>query len=475
MLHLREKFNRFEAKRKQLIYRGFFILLTGFPLFTGCTTESEPPLISESTTETTALTIWWDKGFTLEEDEALQNLIQNWEKQTGKKVELSFYTTDQLPHKTQRAIQAGNPPDILMSNAAERVLNPKLAWEGQLVDVSDVIEPIQHLYFETSLKTVYLYNNLKQKHSYYGVPISQSNIYISYWQPLIEQAGYTEADIPKDWDKFWKFWRKVQDNLPDNNDEKVYAMAFALSSRAGDTYQLVEHILEAYDVEIINIQGQLQVERPEVRQGIINCLTWLTEQYKAGYVPPDTITWLNPDNNRYILNRMAIMTPNVTLSIPIAVRQDAEVYQNQLRTMEFPKKPSGEPMRYFISVKQAVIFEKSNKQEMAKEFLKYFVQPEVINEYLKTSGGRNLPVHKPLWDDPFWSNPSDPHLSKAVEILTESQTIPYSSVVNPAYSLVYQSNIWGQALDKILVEGQPPEKVTDEAIAEIKTIFESWE
>lgn len=99
-----------------------------------CTNTSESNLfpVTKFPTENTVLRIWWDKGFTLEEDEALQQIVSNWEQQSGNKVKLSFYTTDELPQKAQRVIQAGNPPDILMSHNPERVLNPRLAWEGKL-------------------------------------------------------------------------------------------------------------------------------------------------------------------------------------------------------------------------------------------------------------------------------------------------------------------------------------------------------
>lgn len=421
------------------------------------------------------LTIWWDKGFTLEEDEALEQLVRQWENRSGHQAKLTFYTTDELPQKAQRAIQAGNPPDVLMSNAAERELNPRLAWQGKLVDVSEVIEPIKALYPESVLAAVHLYNQADRTRSYYAVPINQATIHISYWQDSLQQVGRTQADIPRDWDGFWQFWQQIQDDLRSQQSQTIYGLGLPVSTVAGDTYQVFEQILEAYDVQLVDAQGRLRVDRPEVRQGIVKSLTWYTNFYRQGYVPPAAVKWLNPDNNRSFLNHQVVMTPNLTLSIPVAVRQDRDRYLHKLGTLDFPNKPSGKPMCYLIVVRQAVIFADSRNHQLAKAFLSYLIQPEIIGNYLKLSGGRNLPVLKPLWKDPFWADSTDPHRAIATKQLLNSQTRPYYYVQNPAYSLVLEENVWGKALSRIVEDNLSPEQATDAAIRRIKQIFSQWQ
>lgn len=86
---------------------------------------------TRSLAESYVLQIWWDKGFILEEDQALQQIISNWEQESGKQVKLSFYSKDELPETTQRAIQAGTAPDLVMGSSVDRELNARLAWEGE--------------------------------------------------------------------------------------------------------------------------------------------------------------------------------------------------------------------------------------------------------------------------------------------------------------------------------------------------------
>lgn len=466
---------RRSSDRFGLMCRYTFLALLVSLVAIACTQNSKTALspANNSPTESTVLNIWWDKGFTLEEDEALQQVVSHWEQHSGHKVKLSFYTTDELPQKAQRAIQAGKTPDILMTRA-EGELNPHLAWEGKLADVSNVIEPVRNLYPESVLQAVNFYNNADKKRSYYAVPIHQAIIHLFYWRDLLEQVGRSERNIPKDWDSFWEFWKQVQHDLRAKQKRDVYGLGFPFSIGGVETYFFFEQILEAYDVQVLDSKGQLRVDDPKVRQGIVKCLNWYAKFYQQGYVPPEAVNWLAPDNNRQLLNRVVVMTPNLTLSIAAAVRQDPDIYRYKLGTIELPNKPSGKPMRRLVAVRQAVLFAESRNQKLAKDFLAYLIRPEVTGEYLKAAGGRNLPVNKQVWTDPFWTDPTDPHISTAMKELIQGQTRPFYYVQNPAYSLVLEENIWGKALNRIVIDGISPKQAADEAIKQIEQIFDQW-
>ncbi|MEH2397821.1 hypothetical protein [Nostoc sp.] len=141
----------FTVVPRQTNRRYAFMALILCLIIVACTNtyQSSPSPVNKLSSQSTDLRIWWDKGSNLEEDEALKLLISNWEKQSGKKVKLTFYTNDELSEKTNRALQAHNQPDIVMSSSAERELIPHLAWDGKLADVSDVLEPVKSLYSDT--------------------------------------------------------------------------------------------------------------------------------------------------------------------------------------------------------------------------------------------------------------------------------------------------------------------------------------
>ena len=246
----------------------FTALILSFSIC-ACTNTSklEQFLVAAPPTEDKVLKIWWDKGFTLEEDEALQQIVNDWKQQSGNKVKLSFYSTDELSQKVQRELRTGELPDLIATFKSEKSLTARLAWEGKLADVSDVIAPVKHHYPEAVLQTVNFYNKVEQKRSYYALPIHQATIHVYYWRDLLELNR--SDDIPKNWDGFWKYWKQAQDEVRAKQKLDIYGLGLPLSVAAGDTYQTFEQILEAYDVQILDAKGELRVKDPQVRQGIV--------------------------------------------------------------------------------------------------------------------------------------------------------------------------------------------------------------
>ncbi|GGA58324.1 hypothetical protein CYANOKiyG1_79550 [Okeania sp. KiyG1] len=221
------------------------------------------------------LTIWWNRGYYPEQDEALKKVVAEWQEKTNKKVELLFFSEDDILQVIIDALAVNKPPDILFSERAEYTLIPQWAWQGKLVDVSDVIKPVKNFYSDTALKSAYLYNNIESKFSNYAVPIMQQGIHIHYWNDLILKAGLAEK-IPEKWDEFWQFWQNAQKALLQNNDNKIYGLGLPMSIYSTDTNVVFEQILAANNLQIVDRQGKLQIDKPAIRQKIIEILDWYT-------------------------------------------------------------------------------------------------------------------------------------------------------------------------------------------------------
>jgi multiple sugar transport system substrate-binding protein len=458
-----------QTSRYKLLRRYSKILTAIIPIIViiACSQTGSIVPTNESSIENKSLNIVWDKGYVIEEDEAIQTAIRDWERasKTTAKTKLSFYNSGETAPKTLRSKQAGLPPDILF---AAKSLYPVSDWRGKLMDVSDIIEARKGNYSADAIASARLYGD-RDRH-YYGVPIGQGTTHIYYWKDLLQQAGYRPADIPTDWDGFWSFWKTAQTRL-NKQGQQIYGVGLPISEGAKDTYYIFEHILNAYDVRMLDAQGQLRVDLPEVRQGITRCLNWYIQFYRDGVSPPKTPKWLDPDNNRALLDRTVLMTPNPTLSIPAAVHNDRNIYFKQLGTIEFPKKPSGAPMTNLVMVRQAVVFANAPHAAKAKAFLSYLTQPQILSRFLKSSFGRFLPFSSEIKHDPFWLNPADPHISTVSKTIASGRTAPYYNVLNPAYGVFLEENIWGKVLSKMAVEKLPAEAATNLAITRLKEIF----
>ena len=439
-----------------------------------CEVDSAPDLAYQRDTPET-LRIFWNQGFYPEEDLALQRIVEAWEAETNIPVELTLYSADDILNQTTVALERGNPPDIVLAHRADYTLQPRWAWDGKLLDVSDVLEPYQNEYSASALEAAYLYNQQTQERRYYGVPIKQQTIHIHYWRHLLQEAGLDEAQIPQDWQGFWTFWQQAQETVHKTGKSDIYGLGLTLSTQGSDTYYFFEQVIDAYDVELFTESGQFRGADPAVRAGLIEVLDWTAQFYRGNYVPEDAVSWLDSDNNVKFLNQATLMTPNPSLSIPASQRGDDTLYTQHIATRAFPNEPDGEPMNYLVTVKQALIFAESQNPEAAKAFLRYLLEPDRLNEYVKGSLGRWFPVMDSALQDPFWSDPADPHLSVALQQFTQSPTRPMYHAVNPAYSEVQAENIWGQAIGHVVMDGWSAEQAVDEAIAQIQKILAEWE
>lgn len=429
---------------------------------------------AEGGAESDVLQIWWSEGYYPEETEAIRNAVASWEAESGLDAELVFYSEKDLIQQTESAIAAGNPPDVIYGYSLDFAVIPRLAWEGKLADVTDVVGPLESLYSPAALESVYYQNQQDNIRSYYAVPISQQTTHIHYWATLLEDAGESADAIPTDWEGFWTFWSEAQVALREaSNNTNLYALGLPMSTAATDTSYLIEQFLDAYNVTLVSPAGDLLVDDPEVRAGIIRVLEEYTQFYREGKVPSNAIDWSDPDNNVTFLSRLTLMTVNPSMSIPGSQRQDATTYNEQMVTIPWPSKPDGASLRSLVSTKQVAILADSPQLEEAKSFLSYLIQPEVLSQYIEGAQGRFFPVMPSMLESDFWTNEDDPHTVVAATQFTDTR--PFDTVYNPAYSQVQADSIWGQAVRKIVVDGVPPEEAADEAIAAIKQIFTEWE
>jgi multiple sugar transport system substrate-binding protein len=243
--------------------------------------------------------VWWIQSFYPAETEALSQIVSEWEKKNNTKVEITFYNDGSINRDAENALNNGNPPDILFSNTAEFALYPKLAWQNKLVDVSDVVEPVKDLFSPIALKAVSYKDGATNQRSYYAVPIAQLSAGLHYWRDLLSDVGLSDTNIPKEWDGFWQFWETAQDLAKTKGKKDVYGIGLPMSAEATDTIFMFEQFLEAYGVDLLDDNGQLKVDDPQNRQGIIAALTKYAGFYKSQHVPPKAVQWTDSEIIRY--------------------------------------------------------------------------------------------------------------------------------------------------------------------------------
>lgn len=421
------------------------------------------------------LTVWWNQGFYPAEDQAFHDMVATWEKQSGFKVSLSMVEGNALDQKVISATATGQVPDLIYSDHGAAQTMPQAAWDGKLVDVSDVVDTQKNEYSETALKSAEYYNSVDKKRSFYGVPLKAQALNMPIWRTLVEEAGYQMSDIPKTWDKFFDFFEPVQDKLRKKGMRHVYGLGFTLSTNGADPYNLFNQTFIAYGGEgLVTPDGKLHADDPVARKSLVDSLVMLTTPYKKGYVPPGAINWGDADNNNAFHAKEVVMTPNDTISISTAVIDNKEWYYHDIVTLPMPLDNEGKKVKVLLSVPQAFILKGAAQVDGAKDFLKYLIQPANLDNYLKQAKGRWLPVMPSIVkNDPYWLDKSDPTRVAAITQGVLGPTAVWPSVYNPAWGQVDNEHLWSVA-ESDVINGMKPEDAVAKGLKRMEALFAKY-
>jgi multiple sugar transport system substrate-binding protein len=221
-------------------------------------------------------------------------------------------------------------------------------------------------------------------------------------------------------------------------------------------------------------EGRLVIDDPEARRKHIRAIDSYAAIYRNGCTPPDSVTWEGFGNNTAFLAQAVVMTPNDTLSIPNALKQERpEDYYENTATIEWPLGPDGKAFPIYGYFYAVAAFKEGRNVAAAKEFVRFLVAEGWLGHYLDFAGQRLLPAMPKLLEAPFWLDHSDPHLMAAVMQIA-SRPMPYDYFIVSGdwrHSQVGQQHVWGDAVHRVAVDGISPEQAVDEAFARIKQIL----
>jgi multiple sugar transport system substrate-binding protein len=311
--------------------------------------------------------------------------------------------------------------------------------------------------------------------------------HIHYWADMLHGAGFQDEQIPQEWQAFWDFWcDKVQPAARRaQNNRGLFGDGVAMSTQATDTFYNTQMYLNAYGVEVLDREGRLLLNQGDNRKRLIQALDDYVNIRRRGCTPPGSISWGDPDNNLNFHNRVLIMTPNPSVSIPAkwlddynqnretnpAVAEQARAnYYERIRTILWPD-PAGKQIAYPVAVKQAVIFTNSPHIEVAKSFLAELTKPDNIRAYTYGALGRWFPIRKEMANDPYWTDGSDPHRRVVHQQYTTRPLHVFPMVYNPRFADAQNENVWGKALGRVIVDGWTMDRAVDELIARVQELL----
>jgi multiple sugar transport system substrate-binding protein len=286
----------------------------------------------------------------------------------------------------------------------------------------------------------------------YGLPIGREINHVHLWKGLLEETGFTLADVPREWKAFWSFWcDEVQPAVREATGRKdIWGIALPMSITADTDLEFLQFVA-AYEGGYVTQDGRLVIDEPEIRRKLVEAMDSYTAIYRKGCTPPNSVTWSDYDNNKAFLAQAVVMTANVSLSIPNALKRERpDDYYKKTATIEWPL-------------------------AVAEEFVRFLVAEGWLAHYLDFSAERYLPAMSTLINQPFWLDPSDPHrMASVMQVNSRSLAHEYGYAAISGdwrYQLVNEEYIWGNAVHRVVSDGISPEQAVDEAIARIKQIL----
>ena len=423
-------------------------------------------------------TAWFAQGFVPQEDDALKKLVTDYEKASGNKIELSIVPFAPLRQKFISAITSGDVPDIV--TPAFGPYDAQQAWNDKLEDVTDIIEPHKSGMVDAALASVYLYNNKTKKRSYYSLPFGGALTPFHIWGNLVEKAGYKTSDIPNKWDPFIDFFKPMQAKLQAQGMRHTYAYGFVVGTVGIDPINTQGHFTVAYGgKDTVTHGGKLNSKDPKVRDAAAKAMNKLATVYKEGYNPPSSINWNDADDNNAFHSKLCVVDFDGTLSTEIAMLTSDPAGLKDVITKALPLDNEGNQIPGFFGTFTAVIPKGGKNLAVAKDFAKYFMQPEIENNWMKGGIGRAVPIYKEqALNDPWWTKtgPAEvvPHLIPMIEQGFRRPVLPVWYAYNPAWAQVEAEHLFQAAVVNVAKGQATVKEALDKAFARAEQIFAQY-
>ena len=291
--------------------------------------------------------------------------VKKFTEKTGIEVRVDTEGWEDIRPKAAVAANTGAGADIILSTNDDANLYP-----DKLVDVTDLCTYLGNKYggWYPSCET-YLRPDGKK---WIGVPLGASGAIMVYRQSMLKAAGFTS--FPKDVAGFLKMFQALH--------AKGTPGGMSLGNATGDS-GWTHWLIWAFGGSIVDKNNKVVINSPET----IKALEYARELYKTFI--PGTLSWLDPNNNKAFLDSQLSVTNN-GISIYYAAKNSdnpaVKAIAADIQHAPFPVGPVGIPTEYHLFFNQ-MIFKYTKYPNAAKEFLRFMMEAEQYDAWLKGGGG----------------------------------------------------------------------------------------
>jgi len=387
--------------------------------------------------------VFWDKSEYVKTYNTLNKArVEQFGKENNVDVEYVAIPPGDVKTKMLAAIEAGNPPDLLL---ADDFVAKQFIVNDQLVEVSDILDAIE--FREDSL--VYA----EATAGWYEVPAYHAPNVMYVRKDKLEEFN---LQPPKTWEDVRNFARAVTD--PKSN---FYGLGFQAGTGA-DANGRIANLINTHGADLVDKDGNVVVNNPKA----LEALKFEASFFEEGLVPPGAITGDDSWNNNAYLTGTVGIAFNAS-SIQAAMRDGKpELLENTL-VLPWPAGPerqlgSGGGTAF-------VIFKEGGNVENAKKFIHYFFEPEYYQNLIEQMAGLSIPTVEGYEDTEFWSSEEMKGWFGSTKNIIP---LGHPGPADARASQVVSENILAKAVQEIVINKMDPQKALDYIEKEYKRVYE---
>lgn len=339
--------------------------------------------------------------------------------------------------KAPAAVAAGNAPELLF---AIPDFTPILKDLGKVQPMDEFIQEMDeaHKFYPAALES-YTYDGAT-----WAVPLYNMAHSLWYRKSVFEEAG---VEPPTTWDE----WLAAVETLTTADQ---YGIGLPANKQLYTDQTVYDFMVNAGADEIYNEDGTLRFNNPET----VEAYDFYSQLYQ--FSPPDSTNWTWGEAEACFANRTCAMILQFTVITTYDTQAEGD--SEDLGVIAIPAKEGVEnPGTIAYPNGVMLLTDDPAKQEAAKEFLRFLLEPENYGRFLNMEPGLFLPVTEDgSTAESFWNDPMVVKYQSQIETMLDNSTSGRlfgftNGNTFPSIAAISAQNLLAQTLQKVVVDGMP--------------------
>lgn len=395
------------------------------------------------------LTIWAIQAFNQQADELITRMAEDFGTERGISVEYSIVPANVLNERLAAAIQGNAMPDVFMNVGQQVQYFARLGVTQPLDDILTEMRAVEGGIYESTV------SSLMYEGQAMALPLEVDVVPVYARKDLLEEVG---LGLPKTLDELRAASQAILEKNP-------AITAFGLpTSTANDAEAQARMLIWSFGGKMFDETGtEVTWNSPET----IAAYQFIADMFTEGTIPRSTLTWDDGGNNTaYQTGRAAfIMNPP---SVYNWLREnDAELLADTA-LIAMPAGP-GENGRSatMLSTFSWMVSNRSERQDDAMAWLRYFFEPANYEKIIDTVGGRWIPIYPGMTASmPLFAE--NPDFANFDEMARNGVVDGHAGPPSAWAATVNTAKIVTQSIQRMLVDGETPEDAVAWAASRIE-------